>query len=454
MEINELQGKLVAVLGYGQEGKATAKYLIKHGVKPVLFDQKPWDDWPEDEKKVIRDLGINFIFGPDCFTELAGFNVAFRSPGIPILRIKDQGLKIITSQTEWFFEHCPAKIIGVTGTKGKGTTSTLIYEMLKAESNVKSLKSNSYLTGNIGKIQPLDILDELSNKDWVVYELSSFQLQDLNRSPNIAVVLMVTSEHLDYHSDQKEYEEAKTASVKYQTEDDFTVINADYENSLKIGGQGKAHKYYFSRNKKVEQGCFVQGDDIVIAETALKLPIADLKLKGAHNLENICAAALAAHLAGVSFKAIKKTALEFKGLEHRLELVAQKNGVTFYNDSFSTIPETAIAAIRSFSEPLILILGGATKKSDFKELGQIINEAKNIKAIILIGEESANIKTALNFKKEILERAKSMSEIFSQIKSVAVNGDTVLLSPACASFDMFKNYKDRGDQFKAEVSKW
>ena len=449
--LSNLKNKLVAVLGYGQEGKATARYLIKHGVTPVLFDQKPWEQWKQGEKDEIKALGVNFIFGPDCFKELTGFDIAFRSPGIRLDQVTSDKLQV-TSQTKWFFEHCPSKIIGITGTKGKGTTATLISEILKLQFKISSLKFKIHLTGNIGEAQPFDFLDDLTPNDWIIYELSSFQLQDLDKSPHIAVVLMITSEHLDYHKNLDEYVEAKTAITKFQGPNDFAIYNIDYPASIKIGEIGKGTKIQISREQKLEQGCFVDGDKIIlknIVGTNFQLPTSDVLLKGSHNLENICAAVAAAAHAGASKDVIQKAINTFKGLSHRLELVTEKQGIKFYDDSISTTPETAVAAINSFFEPLILILGGSSKNSDFSELGNTIKKTKNIKAIILIGEEADSIKTSLDgFKGQILENAKNMQEIFRQIKQVASSGDVVLLSPACASFDMFKDYKDRGEQFK------
>ncbi len=450
MGIQDLQGKKIAVLGYGMEGKAVTKYLIKHGVKPVLFDQKPLEAWEKPERQEMHTLGVDFVFGPDSFRQLGKFDVAFRSPGVRLAQVESKKLKV-TSQTKFFFENCPAKIIGITGTKGKGTTSALIYKMLLG-STIKDKRSRIYLTGNIGKVQPLDFIDKLKTDDWVVYELSSFQLQDLNRSPHIGVVLMVTSEHLDYHLDNKEYVKAKEAIVKYQNENDIALINADFEASLEIGKLGKGKKLYFSSKKTLEKGCFVKNGAILIAGSDFRLPISDLQLRGQHNWENVCAAILAANAAGANKSSIINAIKNFTGLEHRLEFVSQKRGIKFYNDSFSTTPETAIAAIKSFVEPLIVILGGSSKNSDFTLLGKIISESKNIKSLILIGEEAKRIKAAIQAEKlEMLTGAKNMIEIFAQVKSVALPGDVVLLSPACASFGMFNDYKDRGNQFKIAV---
>jgi len=463
VEINDLKCKMVAVLGFGQEGKAVTTYLLKHGIKPVLFDARPWDEWEEKDKQYIRDLGVNFIFHPDWLKEFKGFDVAFRSPGIRLVDINEATKKLrvkptVTSQTKWFFEHCSCRIIGVTGTKGKGTTATLISEILKSKSQTQNSKFHTYLTGNIGNIQPFEILDDLKQDDWVVYELSSFQLQDLERSPHIGVVLMTTSEHLDYHSDTEEYLQAKMPIVKFQSSEDFAVINADYPGSMEIGQQGSGEKYYLSRKGEVEKGCYVKDGQLIVKNVANKnfqFPISNFKLRGEHNLENISAAVIAGALAEADKGTIIKVVSDFKGLEHRLEFVAEKNGIKFYNDSFSTTPETAIAAIRSFTEPLIVILGGSSKNADFSELAKEVATAENIKALILVGQEASKIKEAVGkvgkFKGHLLEGARSMEEIFKQIKKYARSGDVVLLSPACASFGMFKNYKDRGEQFKIFV---
>ncbi len=422
---------MVAVLGFGLEGKATANYLLKHGLNPVLFDARPWQDWPLEEQEYIKSLKVNFIFGPDYLKELKGFNVVFRSPGIKLSDVQKAVTPgaVITSQTKWFFEHCPAPIIGVTGTKGKGTTCTLIFNILK------QVGKSAYLVGNIGETQPLEILDGLAKQDFIVYELSSFQLQDLTKSPHIGVVLMVTSEHLDYHKDVEEYRQAKEAIAKFQTRADFTVYNKDYEASKQIGELGDGQKIPIGTNMNTET-----------AFDHFKI-----QLKGAHNLENIKAAVAVAKILSIDEATIEKAVYEFKGLTHRLEFVAEKNGVKYYNDSFSTTPETAAAAIRAFTEPEIIILGGSSKNSDFTALGATIVQTKNIRVLILIGQEAGRIEQSLNgkFGGRVLRGAKNMAEIFAQIKPIATAGDVVLLSPACASFGIFKNYKDRGEQFSA-----
>ncbi len=434
MQISEkYKNKNVGVLGFGVEGKATFEYLKKHGVKADILDKK--DD-------------SNYL------NKLTNYNVVFKTPGISplipeIVAAKRAGV-IFTSQIEEFFDLCPAPIIGVTGTKGKGTTSTLIYEILKTGGY------DIYLGGNVG-VPAIDFLEKLTSDSLVILELSSFQLQVLERSPHIAVVLNITSEHLDYHKDTAEYREAKTNIIRHQTEGDYAVINDDYEVSKSFAKLTPANKYFFSRDHKVE-GCYVNDKDQIIlnveGENTIIASFSELKLRGRHNLENVTASSLAAYIAGANPETISKVIRNFPGLEHRLELVREVNGVKYYNDSFSTVPETAIAALDSFTEPIILIAGGSSKKSDYHELGNKIANS-NVKTLILIGDTAEEIKFTIpeGFRGEIILGLTAMSEIVAEATKRAVSGDIVLLSPASASFGLFENYKDRGDQFKATVQK-
>ena len=489
------------MLGGGIEGISSAEFLKKHGAEVTILDEK--------ESK-------------DYLKELSSYEIIVRSPGVKrdlpeILEAEKNGA-VITSQINIFFDLCPCPIIGVTGTKGKGTTASLIYEMLKTQS------INAYLGGNIGK-PPLDFLDKLDPhsassgqaQQIVVLELSSFQLLDLKKSPHIAVMLMATSEHLDYHKDVYEYIDAKRNLLRFQSENDFAVINKDYPASRESDIETKGKVFFVSREEEVGEGCFAKDEKIVLRIDATRLThiarparqdqpniqgktrslnesrhqtnlpleenhtsafsclandqarasnnteileeeiigVDQILLPGKHNLENVCAAVMVARLAGVSNKNITEVLKTFKGLEHRLELIGEINGVKYYDDSFSTTPETAIAAIKAFGNPEILILGGSSKGSDFKELGQVVFEAKNIKVIIGIGVEWQRIKAQFpisNFQFPIIEGLKDMRSIVQKASEMAEPGDVVLLSPACASFDMFKNYKDRGEQFKKEVN--
>lgn len=462
MEI-DWKGKKVAVLGIGVEGVSSAKYIAGKGATVAVLDQKEEKEADPETLQELQKVQIRTVLGPNYLDELKQYDVIVRSPGIPLsvagLLALDKDQTLLTSQTQIFFDTCPSRIIGVTGTKGKGTTASLIYEMLKEE------KKDVYLGGNIG-MPPFDFLDKLTDTSWVVLELSSFQLEDITKSPHIGVMLMVTQEHLgadtmgtqNFHATLEDYIEAKRNLLRFQRMSDFVILNRDYLATNESDTVTEGQVYHVSSEFDVyDQGCFVkdnvawvrqEGNDTKIIDTA------DIFLPGRHNLENVCAAVMAAMLAGVSQKNIVTVLKTFQGLEHRLELVKEVNGVRYYDDSFSTVPETAIAAIKSFEAPEILILGGSSKKSDFTELGKVIRESKNIKAIIGVGIEWERIKERIRNQESgimVIEGATNMHEIVQAAVKMAKPGDVVLLSPACASFGMFKNYKERGEQFKEEV---
>jgi len=448
MKKQDFSGKKIAVLGLGMEGQDLCQFLLKEKAKLTVFDQKS----PAELGKayqVLKREGVSFRLGSGYLQDgLLGFDFIFRSPGVKlslpeIVEAKKAGIPV-SSATKLFFDLCPGRIIGVTGTKGKGTTATLISHILKEAGK------DVYLAGNIG--QPmLALLPQLKPTSWVVLELSSFQLIDLEKSPRLAVVLFITSEHLDWHKDKEEYIRAKSNIVRHQKKADFAVLNADNENSSSFASLTKARVSYFSRQKKVD-GCYVEERKIFLADQLVG-ETSDLQLRGEHNWENVCAAVLASSLAGADLGSIKKTVFSFSGLEHRLELVGEAKGVRYYNDSFSTTPETAIAAIRSFQEPVVLIAGGSEKGSDYTELGKEISRS-SVKTLILIGEMAERIKEACQkagFKGKWVADLKNMEEIVDSASQEVGEGGVVLLSPACASFDMFENYKDRGRQFKEHV---
>ncbi len=411
--MNKYQNQKIAILGYGLEGQDAEEYFLSLGIHPTILDQK--DD-------------------PNYLSKLKDFDVIVRSPGVyrykkEIVDAEKSGV-VITSPIKIFFENCEAKIIGVTGTKGKGTTSTLIYDILKADGR------DVYLSGNIGKPY-LELLPKLTKDSWIVLEMSSFQLIDMDVSPHISVVLNITSDHMDWHKDVKEYVDAKRNIVSHQTEKDFAVINDEYKSSKSFSNITKAKVVYFSKHE---------------LEDKFKT---DLLLRGEHNLENIAAAVSVGRVLSINDEIILKVIKNFKGLEHRLELVDTINGVTFYNDSFATGPQPTIAAINSFTEPETLILGGSDKGLDYSELGKVIAGKENLKNIILIGQirnQIANTFKGLPFKGNVYDLGtSSMTEIVRKSFEITPKGGVVVLSPAAASFDMFKNYKDRGEQFKKAV---
>jgi len=444
----------IAVLGFGMEGKDTVKYLLDQGFSDLtVFDRKP------ENLLDVKEINLSkakFITGTDYLKNgLCEYKTIFRSPGVyrytpEIIKAEESGSEI-KSNIKLFFEVFKGFTVGITGTKGKGTTSTLIYEIMK-----KSGKK-VFLVGNIGS-PPLTILDSTDKKSIVVLELSSFQLIDLKSSPNIAVVLNITADHLDWHKNRQEYLEAKRNIVLHQKKEDFKVVNFDYESSRSFINLSPSINYYFSSKKKIT-GVYVKDGYIYsnMGGKILKIGQTDrLLLRGHHNWENVCAAICASQLAGGDVNSIRKTVYSFKGLEHRLELVRNLKGIKYYNDSFSTNPQTTMAAVDSFTEPITLILGGYDKGLKFEEMIKHLCVKNNLPNIILIGNVENMLYAMLiryGFRGGIYRMAKSdMVKIVKQSNKITKVGGVVLLSPACASFDMFKDYKDRGNQFKDAVN--
>ena len=511
MNIGQLKGKKVAILGIGMEGIALADFVVNYTSDITLLDKLSEGELEQkvcemrDEKlgRILSDNRFKKSFGSEYLDNLTDFEIIFRSPGVPYLEPKIREVKVngieISSQIKLFFDLCPCPIIGVTGTKGKGTTSTLIQLMLKKfqetrdnnQTNSKSEISNSnqitnslinqstniYLAGNIGE-PAITLIDKLSKDDTVILELSSFQLQDMEKSPHIAVVLNISIDHLDYHKDEAEYKKSKVNIVEYQSKDDYAIVNQDYLTSFEFASQTDAQVYYFSTKDSVDQGAFVRKSQITnhksqinsksqklnkqeIYEAVLRIDEKEeiicqsdeIQLIGKHNLENIAAASIAAKLAGADIESIKSVAKEFKGLTHRLEFIKEIRGVKYYNDSFATNPGPTMAAINSFDQPTHLILGGSSKGADFSEMAQMINKS-NIASVSLIGVEAEKIKKALDesgYDGALSNLSGDINNIVSEVSKKSKLGDVVLFSPACASFDMFKNYKDRGEKFKKAV---
>lgn len=460
---NELQNKKIAVVGVSVEGLETVKYLSKFGLSVTVCDKKNKAELGTIYQILVK-LGVKLSLDNNYLQELKNFDIVFRTPGMPlwtreIMDAKDSGV-VITSQTKFFFDHCPCPIIGITGTKGKGTTTTLIFEILKKAGK------KVFIGGNIGQ-PPLSFIDQLEPSSYAVLELSSFQLEDLDKSPHVAVVLMTTQEHLasasrenpNYHRSVEVYRAAKANIVLHQMKGDFTIINADSPHSRLMAKKTKAQVYFFSKEYPV-RGIYlkdrnnlitihINGKDIFIGDVSKAI------LKGRHNRENMMAAALTGYLLGIDKEIIFSVLMSFEGLEHRLEFVKTIHGVEYYNDTFSTTPEPAIAAIRAFPDKsIILIAGGSDKGSDYSELGKTIVNSP-VKSIILIGDMAEQIEQAIKIAgggKEIIHLNKNpMEDIVKRAAEKGVQGDIVLLSPGCASFDMFKNYKERGRSFKDAV---
>lgn len=452
--------KKVAIIGLSVEGIDSAMFLSAQGSRITCCDRRNKEELGATYD-LLASLGCDFFLGPSYLSALDQFDIIVRSPGISartqeLVAARDNG-QMVTSLTGIFMDICPAPIIGVTGTKGKGTTSSLIAEMLKIHGR------RVWLGGNVGT-PLLSKVHEILNTDIVVLELSSFQLEDLHKSPHIAVVLKITQDHLanfdplasNFHETREAYVDAKSNIVRFQKQSDSIICNGDDETSAFFSKLTPATPYRCSHSDE-NADAYIQDDSVYIKTPEGMQKIcsqSDIHLLGAHNLENIAAAALAAKSVGTSLESIRRGAKVFEGLEHRLELVRSIGGVSYINDSFSTIPETTIAAIHAFSSPIILIAGGSDKKSDYTELGvQIaLSETKELILIGLMAESIKQSALAAGYKGKITEGLTDMHDVVACAAGVAEKGDVVLLSPACASFGMFQNYKERGKQFKHEVS--
>lgn len=421
----------IAIAGYGAEGKSNYNYWNIPENEVVIVDEHQPSDVPID---------ANVVVGEDAFSHLDGFDMVIRTPGLAPHKIKTDGK--IWSATNEFLVQCPAPIIGVTGSKGKGTTSSLIASILRASGK------KVHLVGNIG-VPALDVLADISSHDIVVYELSSFQLWDLEKSPHVAVVLHIEADHLDVHADFAEYVEAKAQIAANQLTTDRVIYNIENQWATQIAGRsvGQRLPYQSVRGAHVKGDFFMYGDQELCATSELLLP-------GRHNQDNACAAITAVWSWVQDGEVIAEGLRSFDGLPHRLKFVRDVNGVKYYDDSIATTPGSAIAAINSFPEPKILILGGSSKGADFNELAHEITTA-NVKAVIVMGDEAEHIRRTLEsagYTNVYNPESQTMTSVVSRSHALASAGDVVVLSPSCASFGLFKNYADRGDQFIQAVA--
>ena len=457
---NYLKGRKVAVIGLGVSNIPLISYLYDLKSEVTLFDNKEIDQIDNDLINQIIDYGMNFSFEKDYLKKLEGFDIIFRSPSclptVPELVKEAERGAIITTEVEMVLELTPSKVIGVNGSDGKTTTTTLISKVLEAGGY------KVFLGGNIG-FPLFTKISEMTPEDFVVLELSSFQLMNMKISPTISVITNITPNHLNIHSSMEEYVEAKQNIFLHQESEDLVILNYDNEITRECGKISKSRVVYFSSKEKLENGYIVDDDKIKYCQNGLRSHILDTKniiLRGKHNAENICAV-LAATKEFVNQETAIKTISEFRGVEHRIELVKEtENRVKWYNDSASSSPTRTIVGLNSFSRRnIILIAGGYDKNLDYAPLAKPVLD--NCKELILIGQTADKIKNAVEKemqkdttgKKLGIHKCDSLLETIELAKTLTNKGDVVLFSPASASFDMFKNFADRGNQFKELVNK-
>ena len=443
----------IAILGYGQQGRSAFDYWNTPENTITICDKSLPSDLPPNV--ATKSDG-------DYLSNLHEFDLLVRTPGLhpkEILQTNElhpEVMNKVTSVTNEFFRVCPAPIIGVTGTKGKGTTSTLIATILS------NAGRRVHLGGNIGT-PPLDLLkNNIQPDDIVVLELANYQLIDLKHSPHIAVCLMITPEHLNWHTDMQEYLNSKKQLFIHQKPQDLTVYNANNLYSEEIADVSPATKIPYAvpqegQELDSENGAYIKGRHIYMNGENI-CSTNDIALPGRHNFENVCAAIAATWDLVMHDKKSIKTALEkFTGLPHRLQIVRDYNGILLIDDSFGTTPETAIVAMEAFKQPKIMIIGGSDKGSSYEELVQKVIKG-NVKHVVAIGETGPKIVDLLKKYAQfravpytVLDSSAKMPAVVSAALQQATKGDAVMLSPACASFDMFANYQERGEQFQATV---
>jgi len=459
--INKLKGKRVAVVGAGISNTPLIDILLKSGVETTICDKRTRDELGEIAVR-FEASGAKLRLGEGYLNDL-GEDVIFRTPGLmptnPALRNAVDRGAILTSEMEAFFDICPCKIIAVTGSDGKTTTTSIIAEILKNDGKTV------HLGGNIGT-PLLSKADEIHPDDIAVVELSSFQLITMQKSPNIAVVTNLSPNHLDIHTDMEEYIEAKSNIIIHQKQSDRAVFNLDNEITRDYAKKAPAGEIlFFSMHEKVKNGVYHKNGVIFRSTEDTETEImrtADIILPGEHNIENYLAAC-AAVSGMVSLESIRNTARSFRGVEHRLELVRELHGVKYYNDSIASSPSRAIAGIKALTAygNLILIAGGKDKGIAFDEFGAEI--IKQVKTVILTGAAAHLIRSAIeNAQKEINSNDRDTLELLHcddfegavmMASKTAKDGDIVLLSPACTSFDRFKNFEERGNMYKDIVNR-
>lgn len=452
--ILRIRKKRIAVLGIGISNTPLIKMLSKYGGIVTACDKRSREELG-DTAKELENIGVKLQLGEGYLDNL-DHDIIFRTPGlrydIPALREARQKGSEIISEMELFFDLCPAKIIGITGSDGKTTTTTLVYEMLKKQGLA------CYLGGNIGK-PLLPEIDSFKESDYAVVELSSFQLQTMKKSPHIAIVTNVTPNHLDIHLSMDEYIEAKKNIFLYQNTDDKLILNLENDITKDFINEAKGKVLGFAFNSKTNKGMYYdENKDLVYADGKIETIVmnkSDIKLPGNHNVENYMAASLAVW-GLVDIENIKAVARDFGGVPHRIELIRELNGVKYYNSSIDSSPTRTIAALNSFDKKVILIAGGYDKHIPFEPLAPAVID--KVKRLILTGATAQKIKETVETNREYRGKPEIfLVEKFDDAVMFAANsakeGDVVILSPACASFDSFKNFEERGDRFKSLIKK-
>ncbi len=449
------KGKKVAFLGTGVSHRECIELFASKGIDVTLCDKRTREQLGEEVCSRMDELGVKLKLGEDYLKDIDA-DIIFRTPGIRFFipelnELRRQG-KVVTSELEVFFELCDCKKIAVTGSDGKTTTTTLISEILKASGK------KVHLGGNIGRAL-LPIIEQVKPDDYAVVELSSFQLISMRQSPDIAVVTNVAPNHLDMHKDMQEYIDAKKNIYLHQNAFSKTVLNLDNEITSAMAEECRGDVTYFTRRQTPYNGSFLNENNVLCMSDHGKVTevvsAEDIRIPGIHNVENFLAA-IAAVWGLADVQTIVKIAKEFGGVEHRIEFVREKDGVKWYNDSIASSPTRTIAGLKSFKQKIIVIAGGYDKKIPYEPLAPYLVE--KTKCIVLMGATAEKIEAAVKAYPEYKEgnpviiHAQSMEEAVKKAQEFAVSGDIISLSPASASFDLYRNFEERGRHFKDIVN--
>jgi UDP-N-acetylmuramoyl-L-alanine---L-glutamate ligase len=445
----KIGGKKLLILGFGREGESTFRFLKKYfpEIKIAVADINDGVQEKLDSENVEIHSGADYL---NCIND---FDLIFKTPGISLNHLSFSFDKNkITSQTDLFLDYYSDQIIGVTGTKGKSTTSSLIYHI------VRSYTEDAVFVGNIG-VPPFDLIEEIKPASRIIFELSSHQLEYIKSSPHISVLLNIFQEHLDHYKSFSDYKQSKLNIAKYQDTEDSFIFNADDKSiwDLIDTQKSKGVKYSYSLNIPCKKGCCVSDDEIYFNDGSAKSAVYDLKhersLKGEHNILNIMAAICACRISGIPDDVISQGINSFKGLEHRIEYVGKFDGIDFYNDSIATIPEATIEALKTLKKVDTIILGGFDRGIDYTVLTSYLLSS-TVQNIIFMGKAGDRMfslmKTAGSVNKKYVT-VDTMEEAVLFAKKNTLPGKICLLSPAAASYDSFKNFEERGEVYKKIV---
>lgn len=450
----DLKNKNVLLVGLAKTGVSTIKKLNKLGANIIVNDIKPKEKLEGIIEEIDNLDNIEYVLGKHL-ENIENIDLTIVSPGVPldlpfIEKIKSEGIKIIGEVELAYKLSKNPTFIGITGTNGKTTTTSLVGEMFK------KANKDTYIVGNIGN-PVIDTVDLTNENSYLVTELSSFQLESIEDfKPKVSTIINITEDHLNRHHTMENYINAKARVFKNQDKTDFTILNYDDSIVRDLGKNSNGNILYFSIKEEVKQGAYLdKNNNIVIKVDGKELVLmnkSELSLPGNHNLENAMSAILMAYVLNIDTDVIIDTLRTFKGVEHRLEFVTNKDGIMFVNDSKGTNPDSTIKAITSYEKPIVLIAGGYEKQSDFTEM--IKYATKNVKALVLLGQTADKIATtAKEHGIDNISKVEDMEAAVKKAYEIAESGDVVLLSPACASWDMYPNFEARGLDFKENIYK-